>query len=144
MSNEKRVRVVAEARLLNVPTPSTRYVEALARLKTEIAESKGRVRRLTVKLANEKKKKPVPASRNPGARPTRAAMNDLTAERDAVTAESDSLVAERDRLRSLVDTRGTHVAQLSEDGAVTEELGQTRRSDAFREDQWTHQCQLTH
>lgn len=138
LADEKRARTAPEARVPDVPTPSTRSGEAFARLKTELAESQGRVLCLTVELANEKKKRPVPASQTPGARPTRADIASLEAERD-------SLVAERYRLRGLVQTRGTQVEQLTEDlGAVTEALGQTRRRAALSEDQLTHQLQLTH
>lgn len=138
LADDKRARPAVEARIPNVPTPSTRSGEAFDRLKTELLDSQGRVRRLTFELANEKKKRPDPRPRTPGARPTRAATTALQTERD-------SLIAERDQLRALVETHGPQVEQLSETlGAVNEELFQTRRRAALREDQLTHQRQLTH
>lgn len=144
LADEKRARAAAETREAKIPTPSTSSGEALDRLKTELVESQGRVRRLTVELANEKKKVKVPPYRTPVARPTRAAMDALTDERDAVATERDSLAAERDLLQGLLDTRGTQITQLSENlGAVTEEFVQTRSRATLREDQLTHQHQLT-
>lgn len=79
------------------------------------------------------------------ARPTRAAMNDLTAKRDPVVAERDSVVAECDRIQGLLETRGIQLAQMSENlGTVTEELVKTRRRATLREDQVNHQRQLNH
>lgn len=69
LDDEKRSRATTETRAANVTLPSYLSGEALARIKTELAEPQGRVRRLTFELGNEKKKVKVPASQTPGAHP---------------------------------------------------------------------------
>lgn len=143
LSHKKHARAAAETQAVNFPTPSTRSGEALARVKTSLAESQSLVRRLTVKLSNENKKVKTPPSRTPVVRATYPAIHILISERDAIAVERDSLVAERDCLQGCLDTRGTHISQLNENiGAVTEELRQTRLRADLREDQLIHQHQL--